>query len=170
MPNPYLTLVESWKTLPEGIDWAMPDPVDGHTSLYVPLTVAVVTVGSFALRGTCNIHRPECDVVFQLEIGLQGQRTRLPLAQVDWRPLSGGHKQPKIAGVGRREFLSGSHFHPLNDNWLEREQRMRETNLPWARAISPDPQSWHDLLDVSRELLRIDNMSIIPVPGWSVRF
>lgn len=169
MANPYRTLVESWKDLPPNVGWSVPDPIDGQMSILAPLTIGAVTVGTFALRATCNVGRPECDVTFQLETGLPGQRTRLPLARVDWKPLSGGHKQPRRPGSRKRAFINGSHFHALDDNWLEAEQRMRETNLPWAQALETDPISFKELLDLVRILFRINNISVIGVPEWAAK-
>lgn len=169
MPNPYLTLVESWKDLPQSARWSEPDAIDGQLSLFAPLTVAGVTIGNFALRVTCNAFRPDCDVMFQLEIGVHGQRTRLPLTRIDWRPLSGGHKQPRQPGSRKREFIEGSHFHALDDNWLEAEQRMRENNLPWAQQLDPEPATYTELLDLVRIRFRINGVGDIGTPKWSAK-
>lgn len=169
MPCPYTTLVESWKDLPANIGWSKPDPIDGLMSIYAPLSIAGVTVGSFALRATCNVNRPDCDVMFQLEIGLAGQRTRLPLSRIDWRPISGGHKQPRAPGSRKREFIQGSHLHTLTDNWLEREQRMRENNLPWAQRLDPEPASFAELLDFMRIQFRFNDVRGIGVPEWAAK-
>jgi hypothetical protein len=169
VPNPYLALVESWKDLPSGVGWSKPDPIDGEMSILAPLTIGGVTVGNFALRATCNVARPDCDVMFQLETGIAGQRTRLPLSRIDWRPLSGGHKQPKTPGGRMRAFIHGSHFHALEDNWLEQEQRMRETNLSWAQALEADPANFGELLDLVRIRFRINGISGIGTPEWTAK-
>lgn len=169
MPNPYLTLVESWKDLPDETRWSEPDPKDGHISIYAPLTIAGVTVGLFALRATCNAYRPDTDVMFQLETGAPGDRTRLPLSRVDWRPLSGGHKQPKIVGSRKRAFIKGSHFHSLADNWHEHEQRMLESNLPWGQALNPSPGTFSELLDLIKIWFRINGIHTIGEPKWTAK-
>lgn len=168
MPNPYVTLVESWKDIPANTKWSEPDPFDGEMSFLAPLTIAGVTVGTFSLRGTCFVDRPDFDVTFQLETGIHGQRTRLPLARVDWRPLSGGHKQPKKNG--KRVMIYGSHYHCLHDNWLEEEQRMRETNLPVAQALESDPADFSELLDLVRIRFRINNITGLGTPKWAAKF
>jgi hypothetical protein len=169
MPNPYLSLVESWKDLPAGIAWSSPDTVDGEMSILAPLTIGGVTVGAFALRATCNVARPDCDVMFQLETGIPGQRTRLPLARIDWRPLSGGHKQPKRPGSRKRDFIVGSHFHALQDNWVEADQRMKEINLPWGQPLDPEPATYMELLDLVRNLFRFNDISGIGIPEWAAK-
>ena len=170
MPNPYVTLVESWKDLPPAIKWSEPDPLDGQMSFLEPLSIGGVTVGTFSLKGTCNVGRPDCDVMFQLETGIHGQRTRLPLARIDWRPLSGGHKQPKKKEGGKREIILGSHYHCLHDNWIESEQRMREGNLPLGQALESDPSDFAELLDMVRIRFRINNITSLGTPKWTAKF
>lgn len=169
MPNPYLTLVESWKDLPPIVSWSEPDPTDGEMTIFAPLEIGNVTVGSFALRAACYVDRLESDVRFQLETGLPGQRTRLPLTRIDWRPISGGHKQPKKPDGGKRLIIKGSHFHTLEDNWLEREQRMRENNLPYAQALESDPANFQELLDLVKIRFRINNITSIGTPKWAAK-
>jgi len=167
MPNPYVTLVESWKDFPAGQGWSPPDAIDNVLSLYVPLSIGGVTVGSFALRGTCYADQPDRAVMFQLETGLHGQRTRLPLARIDWRPISGGHKNPS-KGVSRKgSFIVGSHLHPLHSNWIEALGRMRESNLPVAEALPSEPANYWELLDLVRILFRINGIDALPEPEWA---
>lgn len=170
MPNPYLSLVESWKQLPPNVGWSRPDPLDGEMSIYAPLEIGGVTVGAFALRATCNVERPDTDVMLQLETGLPGDRTKLPLCRIDWRPLSGGHKQPKQPGNRKRKFISGSHLHTFLDNWHAEEERMIGTNLPWAQQLAPEPSDIYGLLDLAQNLFRIKDLSRIGIPEWAAKW
>lgn len=164
MPNPYLTLVESWKDLPAGVKWSEPD-ICGKMDFVAPLTLGGVTVGSFSLRGICNKHRIDRDVLFQLEVGIPGQRSRLPLTRIEWRPNSDTHKNPGANGTTAK-LIFGSHHHTNAANWLEDQGRMREGNLPWAEVIEPDPSSYIEFLDLVRVRFRINGITDILVPNW----
>lgn len=162
MPNPYLSLVESWKDLPDGIGWSKPDQ-SGKMEILAPLTLAELTVGSFTLRGTCNKFRVDRDVLFQLEVGLPRTRTRLPLTRIEWRPQSSTHKNPPSGGRPS-ELIFGSHHHTHSANWIEAEGRMREHNLPFADKIDPDPRSYDDFLDLVRIRFKINGLDQIGAP------
>jgi hypothetical protein len=164
MPNPYLTLVDSWKDLPNGVSWSDPD-VTGNIQMLVPLELAGVTVGSFTLRGTCHKERIDRDVLFQLEVGIPGKRTRLPLSRIEWRPVSGVHKNPPLDRKPSPPIF-GSHHHAHLPNWLESQGRMREGNLPFAEALDPDPPTYEAFLDLVRTRFRINGIDQIGVPAW----
>ncbi|WP_168455001.1 hypothetical protein [Sphingopyxis microcysteis] len=169
MPNPYLTLVDSWKDLPPGVGWSEPHPDDGGLEIYAPLDIAGVTVGNFALRATCFEHSPDKAVMFQLETGIPGERRRQPLTRIDWNPLSNFHKNPPEGPQRIRRIITGSHHHPLEANWLEKGGRMRMSNLPVAEALNPNPANFAELLDLVGKLFRINNIGIIPGPEWSLK-
>ena len=133
--------------------------------ILAPLTLAGVTVGSFTLRGTCNKFRIDRDVLFQLEVGIPGKRTRLPLSRLEWRPQSETHKNPAINRTPPI-LIFGSHHHTNAANWLEAEGRMREGNLPFAEAIDPDAETYGDFLDLVRIRFRINGIDQIKVPVW----
>lgn len=133
--------------------------------ILAPLTLAGLTVGAFTLRGTCNKQRIDRDVLFQLEIGIPGKRTRLPLTRIEWRPQAVVHKNPAI-GRTPSIFIYGSHHHTYSGNWLEAQGRMREGNLPFAEAVTPDPETYSDFLDLVRIRFRINDIDQIGVPVW----
>ena len=164
MPNPYLPLVDSWKDLPGGVGWGEPD-VDGKLQMLVPLTLAGVTVGTFTLRGTCHKRRIDRDVLFQLEIGVPWKRTRLALTRIEWRPQSETHKNPSVNRQPGK-MIFGSHHHTHAANWLEKEGRMREGNLPFAEALEPDPATYAEFLDLVRIRFRINGIDRIAPPLW----
>lgn len=161
VPGPFHPLVEQWKTLSGPVTWSIPDSADGAVSFLAPLDIDGVTVADFALRGGAYEKRPDAAVMLQLEVGMSGMRTRIPLSRIDWRPISPIHKNPD------RSILRGSHVHLFARNWLELEQRMRRNNLPVATALPGEVASYAALLDLAKGVFRIANVHIIPEPEWS---
>lgn len=165
MPSPYITLAESWKEFPGAFSWGEPHPTDKEWSVLVPLDVADVTIGGFGLRIKCNKDRWEQDVMFQLEVGRPGQRTRTALARIEWRPLQDVHRDPKVGSV-KRKVIRGTHYHPFRANFLETTGIMREGNLPYAIEVERDPQSFLELLDLASKLFRINGLKDMLPPPW----
>jgi len=126
----------------------------------LPLDIQGVTIEGLFLRGRTYENSFDRDVMFQLEYAAPGSRTRVALARVDWLPRSPVHKNPD------HELITGSHLHPFEANWLDREQRMRAGNLPFAVRTPPSVGTYAKLLDFVGKEFRISNMSSIPVPGW----
>lgn len=163
MPGPYHPLVESWKSIAAPIEWSSPpDPDDGGIGFLVPLELRGVVVAELALRGAAYGHIADSAVTLQLEVGMLGKRTRIPLVRIDWKPKNDGHKNPD------RRILTGTHAHKFHPNWLEADQRMRTGNLPWAEKPH-DINTFSDLLDYAKILFRISNIDNIPVPEWSLK-
>lgn len=46
---------------------------------------------------------------------------------------------------------------------------MRTGNLPFAIAVTPDPDKFKDALDLAGSLLRIGNIRLVETPSWSRR-
>jgi len=161
MPGPYHPLVEQWKTIAGTVEWSSPlAPEDGAIDFLVPLDIGETTVGGLALRGKAYGHLPDRAVTFQLEIGQDGMRTRVPLVRLDWRPLSPYHQNPD------KTRIDGTHIHTFEANWLEGEQRMRRGNLPYAKKIA-EIHAFKDVLDYAKNLFRINGVESVPVPEWS---
>jgi hypothetical protein len=161
MASPFDPLVFGWKEIASSVEWSSPaDPEDGHVAFLVPLEIDGVTIAEFALRGGAYEQHADKAVMFQLEIGSLGVRTRTPLVRLDWRPLNPIHKNPD------KVLISGSHVHRFEANWLESEQRMRTGNLPVAEKIA-EIHTFTELLDFAKILFRINNIEQIPVPEWS---
>ena len=161
MPGPYHPLVEGWKSIASTVEWSSsPDPDDGGIGFLVPLDLGGIVIQQLALRGAAYGHIADAAVTLQLEIGLAGKRTRLPLTRIDWRPKNDGHKNPD------KVLLYGTHIHRFHPNWLKKEQRMLTGNLPWAEKPN-DINTFHELLDFAKILFRINNIASVPEPGWS---
>lgn len=161
MPGPFHPLIEQWKTIAGPVQWSSPsDPDDGHIGFLVPLEIEGVVIADFALRGGAYEPLQDQALMLQLEIGTPGIRSRTPLVRLDWRPRSPLHKNPD------KTMLGGTHIHPFDFNWLEKEQRMRAGNLPFAEKI-PEIHTFSAVLDYAKNLFRINNIDDIPVPEWS---
>jgi hypothetical protein len=133
-----------------------------------PLEVDGVTIAGLALRGVCYQHRPDEAVMLQMEAAMPGLRTRVPLVRLDWRPATGGHKNPRRGpDLHAKRFITGSHLHPFELNWLFAAEVMRTGNLPFATAVSPDPNDFAEVLDLVGSVFRISNISLIETPSWS---
>lgn len=168
MPNPYYDLVYLEKDIVGYPIWVRSDSDKHGLTLLAELEIEGVSYEKFNFRGTCLDNQPEREVLFQLEIGKPGIRTKIPLMRVDWNPLSGGHKNPKM-GVPkkhRRKIIPGSHFHSFELNYLVDEERMREGNLPLAYGIEQPLQSFADLLDFVSKEFRINGIDRIMMPEW----
>ncbi len=62
--------------------------------------------------------------------------------------------------------ISETHIHEFEHNWLPDEGRMRVGNLPVARPIRPDLQSFEEFLVFIGEAFRISGMQKVERPGW----
>nr|WP_299914100.1 hypothetical protein [Sphingomonas bacterium] len=133
-----------------------------------PLDIEGVTIAELALRGIAYDQRPNADVMLQLETGIPGNRTRIPLARIDWKPLSPFHKNGFKGPVELRGLLiTGTHAHPFEPNWIDDLQRMRAGNLPVAIKIVEPVQAFSEMLDYAKNLFRISDITDIAEPEWS---
>lgn len=167
MASPYDLFVLEEKRMVRFPGWSKPR-ANGEMSFVADLEIGGVSYENLHLRGTCIEHLPEREVMFQLEVSSNSERTRVPLMRVDWNPTSGGHRNAK-KGLPERlrgRFIKGSHFHPFEENWLEDEGCMRAINLPVALEIHPTLQSFNDLLDFVKKSFRISDLSSIQTPEW----
>ena len=167
MSGPYDLFVYGEKRMIRFPGWSKPK-ANGEMSFVADLEIDGVSYENLHLRATCIEHLPEQEVMFQLEVSSKSERTRLPLMRVDWNPTSGGHGNSKhrLPEPYRGTFIPGSHFHSFEANWLEDEQRTRESNLPAAVEINESLQSFSDVLDFVKKAFRISNVSSIQTPEW----
>ena len=173
MPSPYDEFIFEQKRIVRNPGWSKPKQ-NGEMSFVADLEIAGVSYENLHLRGTCIEHLPEREVMLQLEVSSANERTRLPLMRVDWNPTCGGHghskKNTALPIELRGTFIPGSHFHPFEPNWLEQDQRMRETNLPIAVPISESLQRFSDVLDFVKKTFRISDVGSIQTPEWAEDF
>lgn len=130
-----------------------------------PLSVDGTFPEGLQLRATALKVHFDRGVLFQLEIDPPGYKAR-QIARVEWRPIKGHRNRP----IGPPELhfmeISGTHYHPFDLNFLEDENRMRSGNLPVARPIEPDFQSFKELIDFVGLEFRINNMELVQPPEW----
>jgi hypothetical protein len=148
--------------------WTDAEAETGYVWFDAPLEIEGVTEAGFVFHGGTYIDKPECNVTFELVVrNLRGRR-RIPIARVDWRSLRGGHSNPR--GYGPRNLagkrVGPTHFHSLDANWVEEQQRMRAGNLPFAEAIAEQLQSFEDVLLYSGKMFRINNIHLVERPKW----
>lgn len=164
MPVP--ELINTDKVIISFPGWGDPTPETGVLWFNAPLDVDGVT--DMILHGECTVDLPDCAVSFELRGYAPPRPTkRSALDRIDWRPVDGGHWNPRrksIVGSGRR--VEGTHRHVFDLNWVEHEGRLRKGNLRQAIEIDEEPQSFESLIAMVGKAFRISNMSIVSVPPW----
>ncbi len=129
----------------------------------VPLGMAGVTIDGLELRAAAS-KTMECrNITFQLEHFPAGGK-KTPLFRIDYRPFSIHRNQGGGPAELRWLDIPGTHEHPFDLNYIESADRMRSGNLPIARPVDPDPESFHGLLALCGERLRITDIGMIPPP------
>ena len=86
------------------------------------------------------------------------RRDSVRLGRIDWRPLTPhcndhSNTPPELIGD-----VFGSHHHEFDLNWAAKNNAPLKS-LPIAREISPDYQSFTELLDGVADLFRIGNVA-----------
>ncbi|WP_256807137.1 hypothetical protein [Bradyrhizobium sp. Bra64] len=151
------------KTLSGRPKWEQSDSV--WFCLTGSLEIDGVTIPGLELRGGACQNLPDRAVRFQV----QYQPARGPcshLSRAEWRPM--GVHTNKAIGPPELQMLriSETHIHEFEHNWLPDEGRMRVGNLPVARPIRPDLQSFEEFLVFIGEAFRISGMQKVERPGW----
>ncbi|VTZ27192.1 conserved hypothetical protein [Methylocella tundrae] len=157
-------LVTSFKALESRPEWDR----DAHPTLLkflAQLSIGGVVIGGLELRGAASKTVENRNVMFQLEHFPIGKK-RTPLFRIEYRPFRTHHNldfgPPELHWLE----IKGTHDHPFEFNFIEQENRMRSGNLPVARPIDPDPNSFEDFLDLCSKRFNIANMGLIPPPKW----
>jgi hypothetical protein len=158
------------KSLLVGVSWSGADSNDGAMTFLAPLEVDGVTVAGLSLRGVCYQRYPDRAVMLQLEAAMPGLRTRVPLARLDWRPLNGGHRNPRGGAAPHAgRLLQGTHMHSFDLNWVAANEAMRAGNLPFARPVEDEPPTFEEALDMAGKEFRINDIRLVETPLWSAR-
>lgn len=135
--------------------------------LVLPLRIDSVVQASVALRCSCLKEQPDRNLMMQVEIEPVGQR-RIPIERFEWRPLAGHTNKVGPLELRFREFET--HIHLFNDNAeIGPDAFQPYRNLPVARPVEPDPNSFQEALAVCAERLKIVNATSIPEPHWQYR-
>lgn len=147
--------------------WSRPEPETGYMWFDAPLEIGGVVEAGLVLRGGAMAQLRDQNVTFELAVTKPGILKRIPLARVEWRSIRGGHsnkRRGKSEWRGKR--VGATHLHAFELNWLPEQRRMRGTNLPIARPIEEDLQSFESLRSYIGNLFRISNIGIVSVPAW----
>lgn len=157
-------LVGAQKLIATAAEWAR---VGRCLELKLPLELDGLVEEQFFFRATALARLPDQQVTFQLEYhGANIPGGTGPLCRFEWNP-----KKPhnnKGRGPAELRFIEqfGSHFHAFEDNWSEATGALLRDNLPVARGVSQDIQSFSDCLQFVGNLFRIKNIDVIKTPEW----
>ncbi len=169
MHSPLPKLAHAKKSLLIGVAWNGPDS-NGTLQFLAPPAIDGQTIGGLGLRGTCLQRFPDENVMLQLEAGMPGVRTRIPLARLERRPLSEPHKNERHPDPAISEaVIWGTHAHRFDLNWLPAHGCMRTGNLPIAVEILPDLPDFESVIDSAESLFNISGLDKIKVIGAKVR-
>lgn len=161
-----LELVAARKEIDVFQGWSEPESDSGAMWFNAPLSVGGVTEQNFILAGLALKNAVDCNVCFEIRIGLTKKR-KIALARYEWRSLRNGHTNPRRSGhalSGKR--VGATHYHRFEDNWIEKDKRMRAGNLPFADDVEEEPQSFEELRVNVGNLLRINNIEVVEPPKW----
>lgn len=167
MPTPFRTLVEADKLIAGTPVWG--DKHKGSKRSEEQTLVASLRIGARALQGLELVGRARLDlrnryVTFTLiYLPTNNRRDAVQLCRLDWRPLTvhaNDHPNTPLELIGD---IRGSHHHPFDLN-LTKKEGIPIKSLPIAVEISPDYQSYTELLDGVADLFRIANACDLPSP------
>lgn len=161
-------LIQATKSLVASPAWSVPEPDTKYVHFDAPLEINNVTELGLFLHGGAIKFAPDRNVVFEICLRDSKSRRRIPLERIEWRSLQGGHRNPRQRGPRglRDHYCSASHYHEFDLNWVEAERRMRSGNLPIARDINPEPQSFEDLRAFVGKQFNINNIELVAPPEW----
>jgi hypothetical protein len=164
--HPYPTFMAATKAISFFPGWSLPDQAD-YIWFDAVLEIGGVTEAGFTLHGGCYRHQPDRHVTMELRVRRVPGRRCIPLSRVCWRSLTGhtnrrGTGPPELAG----KRMPDTHHHAFDLNWLPSESRMRNTNLPLARAVEGRLESFEDLMSYVGNAFNISNIDIVTPPEW----
>jgi len=153
------------KTVSAVPDWTADER--GKQLMRLSLDIDGQTLQGLYLRLTAHRKFPDQEVTAQLEYQPPFQ-ILTALGRIDWRPLK-DHTNP-VNGPAKHRLkrITGSHHHSFALNWIPERSSMRETNLPFAEAINPDPSDFGQLLALVSKEFRISGIDGLPVPTWDL--
>jgi len=169
LPKNIADLIAAPKELPFRPKWNAQNDSRNFT-LSMPLSVGEATLGGFELRGRISKLVVDRGAMLQL-MWSTSPRSGVPLWRCQWRPFE-THTNPFWGppGLEGLEFISESHHHSFEDNFLSDERQMRAGNLPAARRISPDPSTLSEFLAFCGECFKINNIEHLDIPQVSPDF
>jgi hypothetical protein len=146
--------------------WAIDNPK--WLEIVSPLLIGGEAPMGLRLRCKALKQFPNEAVTIQLEIA-QGRARHSAIWRIEWRPLR-PHTNPYKGAAkelhGMR--IAGSHEHCLPDNHVPDTDRILSEGIRLARPITPDPQTFEDLLAYAKGCLKISDLEAIPPPDWQM--
>lgn len=166
MSTPFKTLVESDKLIAGAPTWKdqHKDPKDDQQRIVAALQIGESVFQGLELVGRVRLGVRNAYVSFSLiYLPTDNRRDAVRLGRIDWRPLTPHeniHPNTPADLIGE---VVGSHHHRFELNWSDRLNAPLKS-LPIAEEISPDYQSYNELLDGVGDLFRISNAASLPSP------
>jgi hypothetical protein len=167
MPNPYATLVDSEKLIAGSPVWVdqHKDSKDDQVRFVAALRIDNRVFQGLELVGRARVGVRNAYVSFSLIYRpTDNRRDSVRLGRIDWRPLtthSNDHSNTPPELIGD---IDGTHHHAFHLNWSVKNAAPLKA-LPIAEEISPDYQTFKELLDGVAHLFRIgDAASKVPSP------
>lgn len=154
------------KELATAPTWSEPEPETDYVWFDVPIIVNGFVESGIVFHGGCYRAHVDRHVTFELR-SINGRR-KTPLQRIDWRSVSGGHRNKVRDGSpvsGKR--LGDTHIHAFELNYSQAEDRMRGTNLHMADNIAEEIQSFESLRDFAGRAFFITNIHVVSTPPWA---
>lgn len=165
MPTPLKTLVDSDKQIAGLPIWQPKDSKDDKRRLVASLRMGGRVFQGLELVGRARLSLRNKYVSFSLiYLPSDNRREAIRLCRLDWRPLTAHsnvhpNTPPELIGD-----IDGTHHHAFHLNWSMKNSAPLKA-LPIAEEISPDYQTFKELLDGVGDLFRIANAgSALPSP------
>lgn len=137
----------------------------GQFRFSTPLIIDGVVQEGLFLMGRAPESTPGRDVTFTLCNGSPRAKPDT-IDRIDWNP-STGHVNRNIGPEGLRLLVvEGTHRHYLEDN-LTQQGVLRTGNLPIARPIEENLNSFGSLVDYVEKAYNIGGLSYLAPPLWT---
>jgi hypothetical protein len=150
------------KRLSGVLDWKH---VNSSVRIGTAIEVRGIISEGLSFRATAIKELPDERVAIVLLIDVD--RKPRPFARIDWR---GNIHANNHRMCDRHQFLNAgrTHFHDPN---LHLHLSISDifgphVDLPIATPITPEPTNFLELIEISGQLLHIENLSNMPVPPW----
>lgn len=166
MSTPFKTLVESDKLIAGAPIWVdkHKDAKDDQKRLVASLRMGGRVFQGLELVGRARLGLQNRYTSFSLiYLPTDNRRDAVRLCRIDWRPLTPHVNIHPNTPPGLIGDIDGTHHHAFHLNWSEKSNAPLKA-LPIAEEITPDYQSYKELLDGVAGLFRIANAPALPSP------
>jgi hypothetical protein len=159
------TIVSQNKVLPSFPDWRSGE--NGALWFNAPLEIGGIVEPGIVLHGEARVDLPNQNVGLEILYQIPQTKKRFALIRLDWKCLSGGHRNKKRKGwpyAGKR--VGETHLHPFELNWMPEKKKMRRGDLPVAIEIEGELQSFESFRASAGFFLGISNIELVKRPPW----